>query len=457
MLGLERVAEGDLLAPRPRRCPRRGGGRRRAASSAWTCRHRSRRPARAPGRRAAPARRPRGRCGPRSDLVSPRARSTTSPWWASGAGRAAASTCGVVLTRATVACVTHFCREFGRSCLLDVTKSAVLDCAACGPATSSTSSGTGSPGPAPSSRRPAGWPAPRSPRASTRCSGSAWWCRSATPPRPAAGRRRCSRSTPRPGWWPASTSAPPTPRRRSPTSPGPSSPSGVRTSTSPRDPSACWAGSTDVSLELLEEAGRQRADLVAIGMGLPGPVEHSTGRAINPPIMPGWDRYDVPGPRAAGDRRPGPGRQRREHHGAGRAARPPAGRERPGLRQGRHRHRRRHHLGRHPAARRPGHRRRPRPRPDPARRRHLVPVRQRGLPRGDRLGCRRGDRAPRGGAGRGRRWRRGPADAQRRRAGDPGGAAGGPRPRRGARHAGQPGQPVGGRDRRIARRWPGST
>src|SRR5690606_15081273 len=35
--------------------------------------------------------------------------------------------------------------------------------------------------------------------------------------------------------------------------------------------------------------------LSAIGMGLPGPVEHSTGRAINPPIMPGWDRFDVPG------------------------------------------------------------------------------------------------------------------------------------------------------------------
>jgi predicted NBD/HSP70 family sugar kinase len=29
-------------------------------------------------------------------------------------------------------------------------------------------------------------------------------------------------------------------------------------------------------------------------MGLPGPVEHATGRPINPPIMPGWDRYDVP-------------------------------------------------------------------------------------------------------------------------------------------------------------------
>lgn len=35
--------------------------------------------------------------------------------------------------------------------------------------------------------------------------------------------------------------------------------------------------------------------LAAVGMGLPGPVEHSTGRPRNPPIMPGWDGYDVPG------------------------------------------------------------------------------------------------------------------------------------------------------------------
>ena len=39
----------------------------------------------------------------------------------------------------------------------------------------------------------------------------------------------------------------------------------------------------------------RHADLLAIGVGLPGPVEHSTGRPINPPIMPGWDRFDVPG------------------------------------------------------------------------------------------------------------------------------------------------------------------
>ena len=46
--------------------------------------------------------------------------------------------------------------------------------------------------------------------------------------------------------------------------------------------------------ELLADQRRDVAELAAIGIGLPGPVEHSTGRAINPPIMPGWDRYDVP-------------------------------------------------------------------------------------------------------------------------------------------------------------------
>lgn len=47
--------------------------------------------------------------------------------------------------------------------------------------------------------------------------------------------------------------------------------------------------------ELLEKAMRSRDDLVSVGVGLPGPVEHSTGRPINPPIMPGWDDADVPG------------------------------------------------------------------------------------------------------------------------------------------------------------------
>lgn len=47
--------------------------------------------------------------------------------------------------------------------------------------------------------------------------------------------------------------------------------------------------------ELLTQIGRDQTDLIAIGIGLPGPVHHSSGQPINPPIMPGWDRFDVPG------------------------------------------------------------------------------------------------------------------------------------------------------------------
>ncbi|WP_306368645.1 ROK family transcriptional regulator [Nocardiopsis sp. CC223A] len=46
---------------------------------------------------------------------------------------------------------------------------------------------------------------------------------------------------------------------------------------------------------LLARAGRDVSELLGLGIGLPGPVQHSTGRAVNPPIMPGWDGFDVPG------------------------------------------------------------------------------------------------------------------------------------------------------------------
>ncbi len=51
----------------------------------------------------------------------------------------------------------------------------------------------------------------------------------------------------------------------------------------------------EVADALLVKSGGPLTDLLAIGVGLPGPVEHSSGRPINPPIMPGWDRFDVPG------------------------------------------------------------------------------------------------------------------------------------------------------------------
>jgi predicted NBD/HSP70 family sugar kinase len=45
---------------------------------------------------------------------------------------------------------------------------------------------------------------------------------------------------------------------------------------------------------LIAETGHDLDQLCGVGVGLPGPVEHSTGRPINPPIMPGWDGFDVP-------------------------------------------------------------------------------------------------------------------------------------------------------------------
>jgi glucokinase len=48
-----------------------------------------------------------------------------------------------------------------------------------------------------------------------------------------------------------------------------------------------------LGLELLAQAGRGFEDLAGMGIGLPGPVEHDTGRPVKPPIMPGWDGFNV--------------------------------------------------------------------------------------------------------------------------------------------------------------------
>lgn len=44
---------------------------------------------------------------------------------------------------------------------------------------------------------------------------------------------------------------------------------------------------------LLLRTGNSTDKLAGTGIGLPGPVEHLTGRPNHPPIMPGWDSYDV--------------------------------------------------------------------------------------------------------------------------------------------------------------------
>ncbi|MET9445306.1 ROK family protein [Streptomyces sp. NPDC006610] len=51
----------------------------------------------------------------------------------------------------------------------------------------------------------------------------------------------------------------------------------------------------DEFTELLAEAGHTLSHVCGVGIGLPGPVDHASGRPVNPPIMPNWDGFDVPG------------------------------------------------------------------------------------------------------------------------------------------------------------------
>ncbi|MDG9717032.1 ROK family protein [Streptomyces sp. DH24] len=47
--------------------------------------------------------------------------------------------------------------------------------------------------------------------------------------------------------------------------------------------------------ELLGKAGRAPGEVCGIGLAVPGPVDIDTGRVVQPPIMPGWDGYDIRG------------------------------------------------------------------------------------------------------------------------------------------------------------------
>ncbi|GGZ19094.1 ROK family protein [Streptomyces poonensis] len=44
---------------------------------------------------------------------------------------------------------------------------------------------------------------------------------------------------------------------------------------------------------LLEKTGRRADAVCGIGLAVPGPVDTDTGRVVQPPIMPGWDGYDI--------------------------------------------------------------------------------------------------------------------------------------------------------------------
>ncbi|GLW07145.1 sugar kinase [Microtetraspora sp. NBRC 13810] len=59
-------------------------------------------------------------------------------------------------------------------------------------------------------------------------------------------------------------------------------------------PEHCLSWLLETFTELLAECGHGLADVCGVGLGLPGPVEHETGRPVNPPLMPGWNGFPVP-------------------------------------------------------------------------------------------------------------------------------------------------------------------
>ncbi|MGY0486673.1 ROK family protein [Streptomyces sp. WG-D5] len=47
--------------------------------------------------------------------------------------------------------------------------------------------------------------------------------------------------------------------------------------------------------DLLKKADRSPESVCGLGLAVPGPVDFDSGRVVQPPIMPGWDGYDIVG------------------------------------------------------------------------------------------------------------------------------------------------------------------
>jgi glucokinase-like ROK family protein len=58
-------------------------------------------------------------------------------------------------------------------------------------------------------------------------------------------------------------------------------------------PKTCIDQADHLLHELLVKAGRELKDILAIGVGVPGPIVSEAGMVLAPPIMPGWDRFPI--------------------------------------------------------------------------------------------------------------------------------------------------------------------
>lgn len=58
-------------------------------------------------------------------------------------------------------------------------------------------------------------------------------------------------------------------------------------------PQVCLVEANRMLHDLLDRSGVNISQLMAIGVGVPGPVITDAGTVISPPIMPGWDGYPI--------------------------------------------------------------------------------------------------------------------------------------------------------------------
>ncbi len=58
-------------------------------------------------------------------------------------------------------------------------------------------------------------------------------------------------------------------------------------------PQICLAEVSRILRELLNRCGVDISQLMAVGVGVPGPVITDAGAVVSPPIMPGWDGYPI--------------------------------------------------------------------------------------------------------------------------------------------------------------------
>jgi len=58
-------------------------------------------------------------------------------------------------------------------------------------------------------------------------------------------------------------------------------------------PQICLAEVSRNLYELLDRSGVNISQLMAVGVGVPGPVITDAGAVVSPPIMPGWDGYPI--------------------------------------------------------------------------------------------------------------------------------------------------------------------